>query len=200
MKFIRKIIILLLIIILIIIGIRSSAKHFYPLNNESTVKKYSEVYLLDPYLVFAVIKAESNFNVFAESNKGARGLMQITPPTAEWAAELMGKLNYTVDLLYNPEFNIEMGCWYIKELKIEFGNNNKLILAAYNGGRGNVNKWLADKEFSKDGKTLHNIPFVETDKYIKKVEVNYNIYKYLYQNDKNIIALMEEILKIYFEL
>lgn len=200
MKFLRRIVLLILFIVILLIGIRNITKYFHPIKYQNSVMKYSEVYKLDPYLVFAIIKAESNFNEFAQSNKGARGLMQITPPTAKWAAELMGKIDYTDDFLFRPQFNIEMGCWYLNDLRKEFGNNNKLILAAYNGGRGNVKKWLSDESYSRNGKELHNIPFGETDKYIKKVEVNYNIYKYLYDNDKNLIFLIEKILEIYFQL
>ena len=57
-----------------------------------------------------------------------------------------------------------------------------MILSAYNAGRGNVNKWLKNEEFSKDGKKLDYIPFKETELYIKKIGLNYNIYKYLYRD------------------
>ncbi|GAA0177374.1 lytic transglycosylase domain-containing protein [Clostridium sediminicola] len=200
MKFLRKIILILLLIIILLIGIRYIAKQFYPMKYQDYVMKYSKAYEVDPFFIYAVIKAESNFKESALSSKGASGLMQITPSTARWAADVMGKTEYTDDILFRPEFNIEMGCWYINNLRNEFGNNNKLILAAYNGGRGNVKKWLSNKAYSKDGKNLDNIPFGETDKYIKKVEVNYNIYKYLYCNDKSLISLVEEILEIYFKL
>lgn len=106
--------------------------------------------------------------------------MQITPDTALWASQKMGVSNYNVSMLNNPEFNIKMGCWYLNDLKQEFNGNMDLVLAAYNGGRGNVEKWLKNSNHSSDGKNLHYIPFKETDKYVKRVKVTYNIYTFIY--------------------
>lgn len=167
-------------------NIKNIGKHFFPLNYPEYIVKYSQKYKLDPYLVAAVIKTESNFDEGAKSNKNAYGLMQITPDTAQWAAEKMNIYNFKTQMLYNPEFNIRMGCWYLDNLKEEFKNNMELVLAAYNGGRGNVQKWLKSSEHSVDGKNLHYIPFKETDKYVKKVKVNYSIYKYLYETDNRL--------------
>jgi soluble lytic murein transglycosylase len=163
---------------LLIINAKNIVRQFYPLKYEQYIVQYSQKYNLDPYLVAAVIKTESGFNKNVRSNKDAIGLMQITPDTAKWAAEKMEIYNFKEDMLYDPQFNINMGCWYINNLETEFEGNTDLVLAAYNGGRGNVQKWL--KEHSSDGKNLQYIPFKETDKYVKKVKVNYKIYKYLY--------------------
>lgn len=168
------------IVIIFVISIPKMARLYYPLNYTQYIKEYSDKYALSPYLVAAIIKAESNFKPTVKSSKNAYGLMQITPSTAEWAAKEMKIDNYSDDFLLDPEFNISMGCWYIDNLKKEFDGNIDLVLAAYNGGRGNVQKWLADSAHSKDGKNLHYIPFKETDKYVKRVKVNYNIYKLLY--------------------
>ncbi|OAA91842.1 Soluble lytic murein transglycosylase precursor [Clostridium ljungdahlii] len=167
-----------------VLCVKSIAKYCYPLKYSNYVAKYSKQYDLDPYFVMAVIKAESNFKEDVRSNKNAIGLMQITPDTAEWAADKMGVSNFQDSMLNDPDFNIRMGCWYLNNLKLEFNNNIDLILAAYNGGRGNVEKWLKDSDHSKDGKNIQYIPFKETDKYIKRVKVNYRVYKYLYENLK----------------
>jgi soluble lytic murein transglycosylase len=181
MKF-KKIIKILFLILLVImvINIKSIFKHFYPIKYEDNIIKYSQRYNVDPCLVAAVIKAESNFNEKATSHRGAYGLMQIMPDTGLWIAENMEFKNYKVEKLYDNEINIAMGCWYINNLNTEFNGDIDLVLAAYNGGRGNVQKWLSDKEYSQDGKKLDNIPFEETDKYVKKVKTNYNIYLKLY--------------------
>lgn len=164
---------------------KNIGKYFFPLKYPEHITKYSKKYNLDPYLVAAVIKTESNFKEKAKSNKNAYGLMQITPDTAEWSAEKMNVDGFKTEMLYNPEFNIRMGCWYLDNLKEEFDGNMELVLAAYNGGRGNVQKWLKNTNHSADGKNLHYIPFKETDKYVKKVKVNYSVYKYLYGESKN---------------
>lgn len=176
----KKLAIVLIFIIVIILGARKVIYNFiYPYKYDEIVEKYSKEYNLDPLFVLSVIKAESNFDSDARSHKDAQGLMQITDHTAKWAAEKMQIEDYNKEMLNNPDFNIRMGCWYLDNLREEFGDWN-LVLAAYNGGRGNVNKWLQDNEYSKNGKDLHYIPFKETDKYVKKVNTNYEIYKFLY--------------------
>lgn len=179
----KKIVMTLLFIIsisLMLIFSKDILRTMYPIKFEQYIEKYSNIYDLDKYLVASVIKAESNFNVNATSSKDARGLMQITPSTGEWIAEQMNLVEFSPDKLYDPEQNIFMGCWYIDNLRKEFNNNYMLILSAYNAGRGNVNKWLKNSKTSSDGKTLDYIPFKETELYVKKINLNYNIYKYIY--------------------
>ncbi len=157
----------------------SIAKYFFPFNHAEAIAKYSKMYNVDPIMVSAVIKTESNFDVDAKSKKNAYGLMQITPDTARWIADKMNMDNFSLDMLTDSDTNIKMGCWYLSNLNKEF-NNNDLALAAYNAGRGNVQKWLKDPQYSKDGVSLTNIPFPETDRYITKVKLYYKIYKFLY--------------------
>jgi len=181
MKF-RKIIKILSLILLfiILINIKNIFKSFYPIKYENHIVKYSERYNIDPCLIAAVIRAESNFSEKAVSHRGAYGLMQIMPDTGLWIAQKMELKDFNVEKLYDAEINIAMGCWYIDNLSDEFNGDIDLVLAAYNGGRGNVQKWLKNRKYSEDGKKLNNIPFEETDKYVKKVKTNYNIYLKLY--------------------
>ena len=155
-------------------------KIIYPLYFKETIIKYSEEYKLPPSMVAAVIKTESNFNVFAESSKNARGLMQITPSTGKWIAEKLQIQGYNDDMLFDPEVNIRFGCWYIRYLYNTYDNNMTLSFAAYNGGRGNVDKWLENERISKEDTKLEQIPFTETKNFIIRVNNNYNIYKKLY--------------------
>jgi soluble lytic murein transglycosylase len=186
MKFKKVIKILSLIfLVIVLINIKSIFKSFYPIKYENNIVKYSEQYNIDPCLVAAVIRTESNFNEKAVSHRGAYGLMQIMPDTALWIAGKMKLKDFKVEKLYDTEINIAMGCWYIDNLSNEFDGNIDLVLAAYNGGRGNVQKWLKNRDYSEDGKKLNNIPFEETDKYVKKVRTNYNIYLKLYGDITN---------------
>lgn len=179
-KFVK--IICLIFLVVILVNIKSIFKIFYPIKYQTQIVKYSQRYNVDPYLVLAVIRAESNFNEKAVSSRGAYGLMQIMPDTSQWIAENMKLKGFKAEEAYDPEINIAMGCWYINSLNNEFNGDIVLVLAAYNGGRGNVQKWLKDKEYSDDGKKLNSIPFGETDKYVKKVKTNYNIYLKLYDD------------------
>lgn len=189
----KKSMIFILVLILLLVGLnlKNIVKIFYPLNYKEYIEVYSKEYNLNSLFVAAVIKAESNFQIDAVSNKDARGLMQLTPSTAKWAAAKLKIENFHIDSLFNPELNIKIGCWYLNDLSKEFGGDTTAILAAYNGGRGNVNKWLSNKEYSKDGKKLDYIPFKETDQYVKKIEVNYNMYKFLYGEDNDYINFLK---------
>lgn len=154
----------------------------YPLNYKEYITKYSKEYDIDPYLLMAIINAESSFVKDAQSQKGAIGLMQLTEPTAVWIATSMGNENFTINDLYNPETNIKMGTWYLDNLKKEF-HSTVLVLAAYNAGRGTVGSWLSNSEISEDGKTLHYIPYLETKTYIRKVLAGERIYALLYRTN-----------------
>ena len=152
----------------------------YPKKYSVYVEKYAEEYNLDENLVYSLIKAESKFNENALSRRGAKGLMQIADITRDWAIEEL-ELNDDIDI-YDPETNIRVGCWYLNTLYKEFGKT-ELVIAAYNGGSGNVKKWLSDEEYSQDGENLHTIPFLETDRYITKVKKYYEQYNMLYSEE-----------------
>ena len=123
----------------------------------------------------AIIKTESNFVEDAHSGK-ASGLMQLTDDTAAWIAQKLDTDIKHVDI-YNPADNIEFGCYYIRYLIDYYNGNVDVALAAYNGGMGNVDKWLSNKNYSDDGKTLKKIPFKETREYVKKVNNEKEVYE-----------------------
>lgn len=172
-------IIILLIIILIVL---SAISIFYPLDYIEYIDKYSKEYNIDPILVASIINVESKYNKDAISPKDARGLMQIGPTTGEWAGEELNIENYNSNMLFIPETNIRIGTWYLAKLRSEFGDNLDLILAAYNAGSGNVQKWRSDPSYSEDGINLDNIPFKETSDYLVKVKFNLKIYNLIYNN------------------
>lgn len=146
---------------------------------------YSKEYGIDDSLVYSVIKVESKFNKKAISKRNAKGLMQISEITQSWAQEELGLENIDI---FDPETNIKIGCWYLNKLFKEF-NDLDLVITAYNGGSGNVSKWLKNDAYSRDGNKLHEIPFEETKNYLEKVKENYRVYKALYReeetNEKN---------------
>lgn len=181
MKKLKWLIYLFIIIIIAYMVHPIILRRIFPIKFQEEIIKYSKVYNVDPYLIGAVIRIESNFNPYAISPKGAMGLMQIMPTTGSWAADKIGLDNFYIEKLYVSEVNIEIGSWYLKNLNKQFNEDIPLVLAAYNGGSGNVSNWLLDKRFSKDGETLDHIPFLETRNYIKKVLSYYKLYKKIYQ-------------------
>ena len=156
----------------------------FPIKYEEAVTKYSQIYELDPYMVYSIIKVESSFDEKAESNKGARGLMQITPSTGEWIAEKLKIKEFDSDDLFLPEINIMMGTWYFNYLTEKFDNDITLAIAAYNAGPGNVQNWLNDEDISHNGEELNRIPYRETENYVKKFNNAYEQYKELYKNNE----------------
>ncbi|NLI60427.1 MAG: lytic transglycosylase domain-containing protein [Clostridiales bacterium] len=156
-------------------------KRIYPLKYKNEVIKFSKEYKLDPHLVMGIIWVESKFKPDATSNRDARGLMQIIPRTGEWIADQVGLSPYDDGMLYDPEINIRFGCWYFAYLLKVFNEDIELALASYNGGMGNVMKWLNDNRYSEDGKHLKNIPFKETSDYLKRVMEAQEKYKELYE-------------------
>lgn len=187
-KLVKKIVIL---IILVIIGLSICNKidlknvrnqimmKIYKLEYSEYVKKYAKEYDVDKYLIFAIIKAESNFDQDAVSHREAKGLMQLMYSTAE---EIAKKVN--VDLneenILKPDININLGTKYISMLIQKYGNIN-LALAAYNAGSGNVDGWIEKGTLKEDGSDIENIPFTETNNYVRKILRDYEIYKKLYE-------------------
>ena len=184
---VKKLIAVLCVIsILSVLGYKGHYKimrMMYPLKYEEYIEKYSAENNLDPALVFAVIKCESDFDSSAKSKIGAMGLMQITPETFSWL-QSKTKEKLKSSALYDPETSIKYGTLLLSRHISEFGDE-KTALAAYHAGRGQVNHWLSDREVSKDGKTLDTIPFTDTRSYVGSVMKAQNTYKKLYKTELN---------------
>lgn len=140
----------------------------YPLRYSEFVRVHAEQNNLDPALLAAVIYQESKFDTGARSSSGAIGLMQLTPATARGIAIRTGGSAFRTADLYNPEINIRYGAWYLENLFLKY-RNEKLVLAAYNAGQGNVDRWRAKHE---------PIQFAETRAYVKRVEHLKTIYRH----------------------
>lgn len=156
-------------------------KKLYKLEYSEYVYKYSEQNNIDPLLTFAIIKAESNFNRNIDSSSGAIGLMQLMETTAVEMANQIGEEVVVKEALYNPEINIKIGTAYYSYLIKHYEGNEHLALAAYNAGMGNVDKWIKEGIINKDGSNLENIPYKETNNYVRKIIRDYKIYQDLYE-------------------
>ena len=160
-------------------------KKFYPVVYSQYVTSSAEKYGVDEELVFAVIRTESGFREEVVSSAGAVGLMQIMPDTFSWLQTRNGaELLYDAGKLNDPQINIEYGTYYLSILLEHYDNNEQLAVAAYNAGMTNVDKWLSDERYSKDGMTLTEIPYKETAKYVQRVEKTKDAYITLYYSNK----------------
>ncbi len=188
LKMLKKFLILILLVVLLLLILKILnieniiLKKIYPTDYAEFVYKYSEKYDVDPLLIFSLIKAESNFNENVISSSKAMGLMQLMDSTAQQVAKNINLEYNSNTTLYNPEDNIQLGIKYFSEL-IEYYNQNYILaLAAYNAGIGNVNNWIEKGIIKEDGSDAENIPFKETNNYVRKILNNYKIYKKLYMN------------------
>lgn len=179
MKKLFRLLLLAVVIIGIIVYVPKIIEYIFPFSYNGYIETYSEKYGVDKYLAYAIIKAESNFNKDTVSRRGAKGLMQIMDKTAAWCADKIGKDGYD---LFEPEDNIELGTFYVAYLLDYYDGNEQNAVAAYNAGHGNVDSWLSNSEYSKNGKTLDVIPFEETDKYVKKIMFYRKIYAWRDRN------------------
>lgn len=183
----RAILIIAIIIILLLIVFRVwkaqnvILRQFYPMLYKTQVEKYAKEYDIDKLYIYAIIKAESNFNEKANSQSGAKGLMQIMDSTAKDIAKTIGINNEEEFDLYNPSINIMLGTKYFSDLLKEYNGNIDLALAAYNAGKGNIKKWIENGIIKADGSDIENIPFKETNMYVRKIKQNYKMYQDLYK-------------------
>jgi soluble lytic murein transglycosylase len=175
----RSAVMLLLLAVAGFLGSRWAIMQLYPLDHRAILFYHAREQGLDPYLVAAVIRVESGFRRGVSSPQGARGLMQIMPETGEWAAQQMD-LDFTPDMLFDPDYNIRMGSWYLAHLRHEFGGDTVLALAAYNAGRNNVQKWLDERQWTGEAHRLEQIPFKETRLYVAKVLRDVDRYRWIY--------------------
>ena len=156
-------------------------KQFYKQEYSEYVNKYAEANEIDPMWIYAIIKVESNFNANATSGSGAKGLMQLMDNTASDIAKELNIFDFEPEMLYNPEINIMLGTKYFDKLLAKYNENYYLAIAAYNGGIGNVDSWIEKGVISSDASDIENIPYRETNMYVRKTVNAYKIYVELYK-------------------
>lgn len=173
--------VLVVAVVALLLGYRQYARSAYPVHYTDAVAQAAADTGLPPSLLYAVIRTESGFHPQAVSSVDARGLMQITPDTLSWVRYRLGETGGTQpDLLFDPQQNIYYGSHTLKLLVQEFGSI-ETALAAYHAGWGNVTKWLQDKNYSPDGRTLTAIPFGDTNRYVSKVLETAEQYQRIYE-------------------
>lgn len=184
-KIITVLIIILLIIFILFKVIKVQEiilKLIYPTKYSEYVEKYSQQNGLDKYLVYATIKAESNFNPNVTSASDARGLMQLMEETAVERSNIIENNSIEVYDLYDPETNIKLGTSYLSYLLNLYDGNLVLAITAYNAGLGNVKQWIKDGVIKSDGSDIENIPYIETSNYVRKILKNYQMYLNIYDS------------------
>lgn len=185
----KRVYVVLLILLLAVLYLDRTflGQLMYPIKYKELIIEHAVQYDVDPYLIAAIIRTESNFKPDKRSAKGAVGLMQLMPPTAGWIAEQEGDDPSILDQLNQPEVNIKYGVWYIRLLEQQFAADGlskeekiALIAAAYNAGPGNVERWLAEGIWDGTYDNSGQIPYGETRHYVNRIIYFYHKYEQAY--------------------
>ncbi len=147
--------------------------HYYDIIKEFTLNN-------NPVLLLAMIKEESHFDAKATSSVGARGLMQLMPQTANEVKNAYGLVYPDANYLYNPRYNIQLGSIYMSKLKKMHNGSDFYSVLSYNGGAGMVNAWKNNITYDYRDDLLEQIPYPETQNYLKKVYKAYWNYARIY--------------------
>jgi soluble lytic murein transglycosylase len=151
----------------------------FPLDYWPLITKYSDQHKLDRYLIAALMAQESTFTAEIRSYANAYGLMQIIPSTGRIYARKLGIKPFTTAMLRQPEINVRLGTQYFKDLVDRFGGAH-YALASYNAGEGRIARWRQDKPGIPQDEFIDDIPFPQTQGYVKRILGTAEDYRYIY--------------------
>jgi soluble lytic murein transglycosylase len=151
----------------------------FPLDYWSLITKYAAQHKLDPYLMAALMAQESTFTPEIRSSANAYGLMQIIPSTGRLVARQLGIKPFRTTMLTQPETSVRLGMKYFKDMVERFGGEH-FALAGYNAGPHRVQRWLKEAPGLSDDEFIDNIPFPETQTYVKRILGTAEDYRRLY--------------------
>jgi soluble lytic murein transglycosylase len=152
----------------------------WPRPFEQTVRTAVDEFGFDAALVYAIMREESTYRPEVESPAGARGLMQIIPPTAERIASALGVESFGPDRLYDPAVNVRFGTFYLRQLGQQFQDSRPHMIAAYNAGPEIVERWLARGGSMPTDRFVDSVPYTETRRYLRRVLRSYRMYQLVY--------------------
>jgi soluble lytic murein transglycosylase len=152
----------------------------FPLPYRKALEEYCRAQMLDPYLMAALIRQESEFNPKAISRANARGLAQVMPATGRQLSRKLGIPGFRTAMLFTPDTNLKLGTYYLKQLSDELQGKWEAALASYNAGKSHVNTWLAAGNYREPAEFVESIPFNETRAYVQSVLRNAEVYRKLY--------------------
>ncbi|MBI3286827.1 MAG: transglycosylase SLT domain-containing protein, partial [Chloroflexi bacterium] len=150
----------------------------YPKAYRREVEEAAQEFGLDPLLVWAVMRQESRYNPEAVSRSYAQGLMQLIPSTRDMIARQLGMRLRPFDV-FNPRINVRLGAYYLRFVLDQFEGDVDYAVAAYNGGPGNVARWLEDPLVVTKEDFYRWMDLSETREFVQKVMFNYRVYQWL---------------------
>jgi soluble lytic murein transglycosylase len=152
----------------------------FPLPYEKDLVRSAKERNLDPYMVAALIRQESEFDPQALSAKHAYGLTQVEPSTGRALARRAGVKRFSNRSLFQPAINLKLGAYYLRGLLDQWGGQWEQTLASYNAGKSRVNDWITWNQYQEPAEFVESIPFTETREYVEAVLRNASVYRQLY--------------------
>jgi len=152
----------------------------FPMPYQTDLVRNAKLQNLDPYMVAALIRQESEFNPKAISHKSACGLTQIMPATGRQLARKDGVRRFRTSMLFQPSTNLKLGSRYLRTILDQWGGKWEETLASYNAGKAHVDDWVNWSSFQEPAEFVETIPFTETREYVQAVLRNAAIYRRLY--------------------
>ena len=156
----------------------------FPLPWREPLFQYSQQAGLDPFMVAALIRQESEFDPAIISHANAYGLTQIVPATGRELSRHLQIRGFQTRMLLQPEVNLRLGTMYLKSLLAQFNGEWEPTLAAYNAGKSRVVAWRSRMSYREPAEFIETIPFVETRNYVQSVLRNADLYRRLYMESK----------------
>ncbi len=160
--------------------------YLYPNAYSELTTSFTNEFKLPPFLSTAIIRQESAFDPLARSGADAFGLMQIIPSRAMLLSKSRNKTYSNYSDLYKPNYNLELGHFYLLELNNQFNNVLPFAIGSYNAGSEPVIRWKKERYFGDIIEYIESVPYFETQKYIKLVLRNFIIYNLLYSKEEKI--------------
>jgi soluble lytic murein transglycosylase len=157
-------------------------QYAYPLAYRPLIEKWRDLGKSPKYYLYAIMHKESGFHPATHSYADARGLLQMIPPTTLRVADALG-IEYTDDMLFDPEQNIRTGSWYIGRLLEKFKGQIPLGSGAFNAGPRPIMRWLEQYKNRPIDEFVELVPYTQTRNYMRRVTSLYARYLYLYEQD-----------------
>ncbi|HUO29695.1 MAG TPA: transglycosylase SLT domain-containing protein [Bryobacteraceae bacterium] len=154
----------------------------FPLPYRQELVRSAAAHSLDPYMLAAIIRQESEFDPQALSAKHAYGLIQVEPATGRALARRAGVRRFSNRSLFQPAVNLKLGSYYLRGLLDQWGGKWEEALASYNAGKSRVNDWVTWNQYREPAEFVESIPFAETREYVEAVLRNATVYRQLYGN------------------
>ncbi|MFB3828479.1 MAG: transglycosylase SLT domain-containing protein [Bryobacteraceae bacterium] len=157
-------------------------EHLFPLPYQADLVRNARAQGLDPFMVAALVRQESEFNPKAVSSAKAYGLTQVRPSTGRQIARRVGIRRFSTRMLFQPATNLKLGTYYMRSLLDNWGGKWEETLASYNAGPNRAKEWITWHEYQEPAEFVESIPFTETREYVQAVMRNAAMYRQIYGN------------------